>query len=87
MNQRSTTLSLNILAKAMGANLKSTTDSTIEAAGDLEGLLTNLEVTAEVAAEALKMLSAAEESSEANNGRESIPSEVRREVWRRDGGK
>jgi len=33
----------NILAKAMGANLKSTSGSTIEKAGDLAGLLTNLE--------------------------------------------
>jgi TPR repeat protein len=33
----------HILARAMGANLKSTTSSTIEAAGDLAGLLSNLE--------------------------------------------
>src|SRR6266481_5307869 len=33
----------NILAKAMGANLKSTSGPTIEKAGDLAGLLTNLE--------------------------------------------
>src|SRR2546421_10069813 len=32
-----------ILAKAMGANLKSTSGPTIEKAGDLAGLLTNLE--------------------------------------------
>src|SRR5512139_2863578 len=37
-----TTLS-HILAKAMGANLKSTSGPTIEKAGDLAGLLTNLE--------------------------------------------
>src|SRR5207245_9446566 len=33
----------NMLAKAMGANLKSTSGPTIEKAGDLAGLLTNLE--------------------------------------------
>jgi len=33
----------NILAKAMGSNLKSTSGPTIEKAGDLAGLLTNLE--------------------------------------------
>ena len=33
----------HILAKAMGANLKSTSGPTIEKAGDLAGLLTNLE--------------------------------------------
>lgn len=33
----------NILAKAMGANFKSTSGPTIEKAGDLAGLLTNLE--------------------------------------------
>src|SRR2546421_1378701 len=33
----------NILSKAMGANLKSTSGPTIEKAGDLAGLLTNLE--------------------------------------------
>ncbi len=33
----------NIVAKAMGANLKSTSGTTIEKAGDLLGLLTNLE--------------------------------------------
>src|SRR5213595_2523046 len=33
----------NIMAKAMGANLKSTSGPTIEKAGDLAGLLTNLE--------------------------------------------
>jgi Holliday junction DNA helicase RuvB len=33
----------NILAKAMGANLKATSGPTIEKAGDLAGLLTNLE--------------------------------------------
>ena len=32
-----------MLAKAMGANLKSTSGPTIEKAGDLAGLLTNLE--------------------------------------------
>ena len=33
----------NILAKAMGGNLKSTSGPTIEKAADLAGLLTNLE--------------------------------------------
>src|SRR5215213_3335008 len=33
----------NILAKAMGTNMKSTSGPTIEKAGDLAGLLTNLE--------------------------------------------
>src|SRR3954447_9370967 len=33
----------NIIAKAMGSNLKSTSGPTIEKAGDLAGLLTNLE--------------------------------------------
>src|ERR1700720_63362 len=33
----------NIIAKAMGANLRSTSGPTIEKAGDLAGLLTNLE--------------------------------------------
>src|SRR3954464_10946722 len=33
----------NIIAKAMGTNLKSTSGPTIEKAGDLAGLLTNLE--------------------------------------------
>src|SRR5881296_2837199 len=33
----------NILAKAMGGNLKSTSSPTIEKAADLAGLLTNLE--------------------------------------------
>ena len=33
----------NILAKAMGTNLRSTSGPTIEKAGDLAGLLTNLE--------------------------------------------
>jgi 5-methylcytosine-specific restriction endonuclease McrA len=33
------------------------------------------------------MLIPAEETSEASDDRTAIPSEVRREVWRRDGGK
>jgi Holliday junction DNA helicase RuvB len=44
-------------------------------------------VTAEVAGQALKMLISEEETSEASDDRTAIPSEVRREVWRRDGGK
>ena len=35
----------------------------------------------------MKMLIAAEKTGEADDGRASIPSKVRREVWRRDGGK
>src|SRR3974377_2050196 len=38
-----TTTLAHILAKAMGANLKSTSGPTIEKAADLAGLLTNLE--------------------------------------------
>lgn len=44
-------------------------------------------VTAEVAAESLKMLSPADRANTSVRGREAIPSAVRREVWRRDGGK
>jgi Holliday junction DNA helicase RuvB subunit len=44
-------------------------------------------ITAEVAGEALRMLSPAGEAAEASNGRTGIPSEVRREVWRRDAGR
>jgi Holliday junction DNA helicase RuvB len=44
-------------------------------------------ITAAVAEEALKMLLPANEPREANENRDAIPSEVRREVWRRDLGK
>lgn len=47
----------------------------------------NGKITTEVAAEALKLLPAAGEANEAGDDRTSIPSEVRREVWRRDGGR
>jgi Holliday junction DNA helicase RuvB len=47
----------------------------------------NGKITTEVAGAALKMLVAAQETSEASDDRTAIPSEVRREVWRRDGGK
>jgi len=45
------------------------------------------EITADVAGRALKMLIPAEERTEATDDRTAIPSEVRREVWRRDSGK
>jgi holliday junction DNA helicase RuvB len=54
---------------------------------DYAHIKANGSITAEVAGQALKMLLPAEETSEANDGRAAIPSEVRREVWRRDGGK
>jgi Holliday junction DNA helicase RuvB len=44
-------------------------------------------ITAEFAAEALSLLASSEEATEFAQGRQGIPSEVRREVWRRDGGK
>jgi len=43
-------------------------------------------ISADIATEALKLLSSAEFEKESDNGRQAIPSEVRREVWRRDGG-
>jgi Holliday junction DNA helicase RuvB len=48
--------------------------------------VTDLEVTRDVAAQAMEMLSPAELSRTAESGRQPIPSEVRREVWRRDQG-
>lgn len=47
-----------------------------------EGMITVL-----IAEAALKMLASNVEKQEANGNRDAIPSEVRREVWRRDGGK
>ena len=44
-------------------------------------------ISQEIAAEALKMLSPADHTNTPFQGREAIPSVVRREVWRRDGGK
>ncbi len=44
-------------------------------------------ITADIVAEALKLIAATERKPESNGGRQWIPSEVRREVWRRDGGK
>jgi Holliday junction DNA helicase RuvB len=44
-------------------------------------------ITADITAEALKMLFPSNETREANESRAAIPSEVRREVWRRDGGR
>jgi Holliday junction DNA helicase RuvB len=45
------------------------------------------QITVAVVNEALQMLASADEASESIPGRENIPSEVRRDVWRRDGGK
>jgi Holliday junction DNA helicase RuvB len=44
-------------------------------------------ITVAVADEALQMLGSAEQVPKSIPGRENIPSDVRREVWRRDGGK
>jgi Holliday junction DNA helicase RuvB len=44
-------------------------------------------ITLEVAEAALKMLASHNERQEASENRDAIPSEVRRAVWRRDGGK
>jgi hypothetical protein len=44
-------------------------------------------ITPEVVETALKMLVAHDQKQTANENRDAIPSEVRREVWRRDGGK
>ena len=54
---------------------------------DYAHIKANGRVTAEVAGQALKMLTAEAKTGEAGDDRTSIPSEVRREVWRRDGGK
>jgi len=54
---------------------------------DYAHIKANGRITAEVAGDALKMLIAAEETNEASDDRAAIPSEVRREVWRRDGGR
>ena len=44
-------------------------------------------ITADIVTEALKLVSSGEFEKESDNGRQAIPSEVRREVWRRDQGK
>ena len=44
-------------------------------------------ITLEIAEAALKMLAAADETEDARASRDAIPSAIRREVWRRDGGK
>jgi Holliday junction DNA helicase RuvB len=44
-------------------------------------------ITLEVADAALKMLASHDEKQEASESRDAIPSAIRREVWRRDGGK
>ncbi len=44
-------------------------------------------ITADITAEALKMLLPVDGTRESNENRTAIPSEVRREVWRRDSGK
>ena len=48
---------------------------------------TSEKISADIAVEALKLLSSAEFEKESDNERQAIPSEVRREVWRRDEGK
>ena len=47
----------------------------------------SLNITAEIAAEALRMLQSNDQSQNTEQARQGIPSNVRREVWRRDGGK
>ena len=47
----------------------------------------NGKITLEVAEAALKMLASSDEKQDASESRDAIPSAVRREVWRRDGGK
>ena len=47
----------------------------------------NGKITLEVAQAALKMLASSDEKQETNANRDAIPSNVRREVWRRDEGK
>jgi holliday junction DNA helicase RuvB len=54
---------------------------------DYAHIKANGRITAEVTGQALKMLTAEGETNKAGDDRTSIPSEVRREVWRRDGGK
>jgi holliday junction DNA helicase RuvB len=44
-------------------------------------------ITGEIAGEALKLIAATEQKPDSEGARQGIPSEVRREVWRRDGGK
>jgi Holliday junction DNA helicase RuvB subunit len=44
-------------------------------------------ISEDIAAKALKLLASAERARGSPEGRQGIPSEVRREVWRRDGGK
>ena len=44
-------------------------------------------ITMDIATESLNLLSSAEPKKESDNARQAIPSEIRREVWRRDGGK
>jgi Holliday junction DNA helicase RuvB len=47
----------------------------------------NGKITLEVTEAALKMLSSSGETQDARESRDAIPSAIRREVWRRDGGK
>ena len=44
-------------------------------------------ITAEIVTETLKLLESNEQLDKAKQARQGIPSDVRREVWRRDGGK
>jgi hypothetical protein len=47
----------------------------------------NGRITLEIAEAALKMLASSDEKQEAGENRDAIPSAIRREVWRRDGGR
>jgi 5-methylcytosine-specific restriction endonuclease McrA len=47
----------------------------------------NGKITLEVAQVALKMLVSQDEKEDTTESRDAIPSVIRREVWRRDGGK
>jgi holliday junction DNA helicase RuvB len=47
----------------------------------------NGKITLEITEAALKMLASLDEKPVASEGRDAIPSAIRREVWRRDGGK
>jgi hypothetical protein len=47
----------------------------------------NRKITLEVTKQALKMLASSLKTEDARASRDAIPSAVRREVWRRDGGK
>jgi Holliday junction DNA helicase RuvB len=54
---------------------------------DLAHVNGNGKITLEITDSALKMLSSSDEKEYVSDSRDAIPSTVRREVWRRDGGK